>query len=559
MKGLTTALGACALLSACSAGDAETVSTGPLHFTDVTAETGIDMVVTSGVNPPTMLLEVKGSGLALIDYDDDGDLDVFVPNGATLEDPNQGPGARLYRNLGNLRFEDVTEEVGITFARWAYGTSVGDYDGNGFDDIYITCYGPNELLANRGGERFEEVGAKAGVRGDVWSSGSSFGDIDRDGDLDLYVVNYVELDAAGPRPTSNFLGAQVFAGPMGMPGVEDVLYENRGDGTFIDISVAAGIRSRPASWGLGAVILDFDGDHQPDIYVGNDSQPSFLFRGLGEGRFQEVGTARGIALNEDGAGQATMGIAVGDVDGSGTPDVFTTNFMYDTNTLHVNLGGLIFEDRTKAYGLYLDGRPFLSWTTAFFDFDHDADEDLIFFNGHIYPREVCREHGWGYDQTPVLHVRDGRRFRRCQPEEGGAWLAEPHCDRSAAFGDLDGDGDIDMAVCERNGPLRILRNDRDGGDWLIVALDDLRPGHDHRGLGARVSVQAGSRVQHRWIASGLGFLAASQPIAHFGLPAGTESVEVEVTWSDGWRQTVSDVPTGALRVVERKVKVVERK
>ncbi len=535
----------------CSGADDGGSPSSALHFTDVTERCGIDMRLTSGRNPPTMLIEVKGSGLAFIDFDNDGDPDVFVPNGATLDEPSQGPGSRLYENVGGLRFEDVTRRAGITFARWGYGTAVGDYDGNGFDDIYVTCYGPNALLANQGGGRFVETSAEAGVEGDAWSSGCSFGDIDGDGDLDLYVVNYVELDARGPRPTATFLGAEVFAGPMGLPGVADVLYENRGDGTFEDVSAASGIHARDPAWGLGAVILDLDGDHLADIYVGNDSQPSFLFRGLGGGRFEELGIASGIALNEDGSGQATMGIAIGDVDGNGLPDLFTTNFMYDTNTLHVNLGGMLFEDRTKAYGLYLAGRPFLSWAAGFVDFDHDADEDLIFFNGHIYPRKTCKEHGWGYRQTPVLHVREGAKFERCEPAVAGEWLARKHCDRSAAFGDLDGDGDIDMAVCERNERLRILRNDRDGGDWLIVSLDDRRPGHDHRGIGSRVTVRSGSAAQHRWIASGVGFLSANQLIAHFALAPDASAVELEVTWSDGERQTVEDVSTRTVHVVRR--------
>jgi len=539
------------ILTGCPPADEPVEERGALHFTDVTAESGIDMTVTSGRNPPTMLIEVKGTGLAILDFDNDGDPDVFVPNGATLDSPTKGPGCRLYENQGGMRFEDVTEGAGLTFDGWAYGCAVGDYDNDGFDDVYVACYGKNALLRNTGQGGFVDVSVEAGVEGDAWSSGPSFGDIDGDGDLDLYVANYVVLDAAGPRHQASFLGVQVLAGPMGLPPTPDMLYENRGDGTFEDVSESSGIRKAAPSWGLGSVILDFNGDHVNDIYVGNDSRASYLFRGLGGGKFVEVGAMSGIAYSEEGAPQATMGIAIGDVSGNGMPDVFTTNFMYDTNTLHVNLGDLIFEDRTSTYGLQIDGRPFLSWATCLYDFDHDADEDLVFFNGHIYPEDVCAANGWRYRQAPVLYERDGDRFRRLQPATAGAWLGDEHLDRSTSFGDLDGDGDVDMVVCGKSQPIRVLRNDRDGGDWLIVALKDTRPGHDHRGIGSKIAAKTASGTQTRWLASGVSFMAANQYIAHFGFAPGTTSVDVTVTWPDGHVQSVDAVPTGAAHTVER--------
>jgi len=523
---------------------------GP-HFTDVTDESGLEMVLTSGEDPPTRLFEVKGNGVALIDFDQDGDPDVFVPNGATISRLEEGPGARLFENLGGMRFQDVTANVGLDFHRFAYGCAQGDVDGDGFIDLFVTCYGRNALLRNRGGKRFEEVTEQAGIRGDSWSSGSCFGDIDGDGDLDLYVVNYAVLPATGPAPQSTFMGAQIMGGPMGLPAVPDQLYQNQGDGTFRDVSEASGILVRPPSYGLGAVMLDFDGDQKQDIYVGNDSRASFLLRGKGDGTFEEIGELSGVAFDAAGAGQATMGIAVGDVDGNGLPDLFTTNFMLDANTLHVNLGDLMFEDRTRAYGLYMGSHPFLSWATSFFDFDHDADEDLIFFNGHIYPKELCDARDWNYRQVPVLYRREAERFERLTAESAGAWLAEPHCDRAAGFGDLDQDGDVDMVVCERNDRVRVLRNDRDGGDWLIVKLEDRRPGRDRLGFGSKISVTAGSVTQHRWIASGVSFLASNEPIAHFGLPPGTDTVRVEVLWTDGERQILENVPARTRQTVTR--------
>ena len=543
------------LLVACSPKEApkggESAAAGP-HFTDVTAECGIEMTLTSGGNPPTRLFEVKGNGLALIDFDADGDPDIFVPNGATIADPDNGPGGRLFENLGGLRFRDVTETSGLDFHRWGYGASQGDFDGDGFMDLFVTCYGKNALLLNTGKGGFVEVTDKAGIRGDSWSAGSAFGDIDADGDLDLYVVNYAVLPHTGPAPQGTFTGIRVMKGPMGLPCVPDQLYENQGDGTFKDVSEESGILARDPSYGLGAVILDFDNDGLQDIYVGNDSRASFLFQGLGGGKFEEVGVLAGVGLNEDGAGQATMGIGVGDVDNNGLPDLFTTNFMLDTNTLHVNMGQMMFEDRTRAFGLYLDGRPYLSWATCFFDFDHDMDEDLIFFNGHIYPEELCDEHGWGYRQEAVLYQRVGERFERMNAAEAGDWLAQKHCDRGAAFGDLDGDGDVDIVVCERNGPVRVLRNDRDGGNWLVVRLRDGRSGHDPFATGSRVTARVGRHfTRHRWIASGVSFMSANEPMAHFGLPEEVETVTLEVTWPDGVRQTVEAAPARTHHTVTR--------
>ncbi len=481
-----------------------------------------------------MLLEVKGNGVALIDFDRDGDSDVFVPNGATLRRPGRGPGSRLFENEGGMRFRDITQQAGIDLKNWAYGVAMGDVNADGFDDLLVTCYGQNAILLNNGRGQFDNATARSGIRGRSWSTGCSFGDIDNDGDLDLYVANYAVLKASEtPPPTANFLGATVMKGPMGLPAVPDVLYENQGDGTFRDISEESGIHRVAPSYGLGAVILDFDGDHIPDIFVGNDSEASFLFKGLGDGTFEEIGLASGVALSGGGAGQATMGIAVGDVDSNGLPDLFTTNFMFDTNTLHMNLGMGLFEDQTTKYGLDLDGRPYLSWATSFFDFDHDSDEDLIFFNGHIYPEETCSARDWAYRQPPVLYERTEGRFERQSPQNAGLWLAEEHSDRSAAFGDLDADGDIDLVVCERNGPVRLLRNDRDGGNWLKVQINDTRPGHDRHGYGSRIKIIANGKSQFRWITSGVSFLAASEPMAHFGLGSYSGPVTIVVTLPDG--------------------------
>ena len=391
-----------------------------IHLTDVTAQSGIDMILTSGQMPSREILEVNGGGLGLIDSDGDGDLDLFVANGATLDAPAHGPGSRLFRNDGSLRFEDVTDEAGIDLRRWAMGVAVGDYDGDGHDDLYVTCYGPNALLRNTGTGRFEDVAMGAGVAHAGWGTSCAFGDIDGDADLDLYVVNYIDFDVKKRPPRARYKDVEVMAGPHGLIAVHDVLYENQGDGTFRDITDDAGCRlSRPA-YGLNTVIIDVDGDHRQDIFVGNDSLGNFLFRNLGDRKFKEIGMMSGIATNLDGGSQATMGIAIADLIGNGRPDIFTTNFSSDTNTLHLNLDGAFYDDRTRQFGLGLISRPFLGWACGFFDLDHDGDEDLIAFNGHVYPEATIEMMNSEYEQPPLLFARreDGSSASRRARDRG---------------------------------------------------------------------------------------------------------------------------------------------
>ena len=511
----------------------------PARFSDVTAETGIDFVLTSGLTPSTQIVEFKGGGLGLIDYDGDGDLDVFVPNGATMDAPEAGPGCRLFENLGGMRFRDATAEAGLDFRRWGVGVSVGDVDGDGHEDLYITCVGRNALLRNTGDGRFEDVTDSAGVGDDRWGTSSAFGDLDADGDLDLYVANYLDFPLDERPPPEDFRGELVPTGPRSLPAQGDVLYENLGDGTFRDVTDAWGCGDVAQSYGLGVVILDFDADGRPDIFVGNDSMPNFLFRAIDMHSFHEIGMAAGVATNANGARQATMGIAVGDISGNGLPDLYSSNFASDTNTLHMNYDGTSFMEMTPRYGLGMMSFPFLGWACGFYDFNLDTSEDLFVVNGHIYPTATRENMDSPYLQTPLLFVRDGLRFTQLTPSDAGDWLAEAHCDRSAAFGDLDGDGDVDIVVGELNGPIRVLRNEAPPSPWLIVQTDA------HR-LPCRVeALIEGAPRQVRWIHGGGSFASASARAAHYGLPAGTTSVSLNVTWPDGSVERFDDVPVGA--------------
>ncbi|MFN9125018.1 MAG: FG-GAP repeat domain-containing protein, partial [bacterium] len=304
-----------------------------IRFTDVTAQSGIAMTTTSGSTPSTTVLEVKGGGLGLIDFDGDGDLDLFVPNGATLANPDAGPGARLFRNDGAMRFTDVTDASGIRHRRWSFGVTVGDADADGRDDIFIACFGPDVLLRNKGDGTFEDITARAGLGDPAWGTSAAFADLDLDGDLDLFVCNYLDFDPSKPLPPANFKGMKVIAGPRGYQAAVDRIYENKGDGTFVDRGGDCGVASARPGFGLNLAIVDFSGDGKPDIFVGNDSQANNLFTQTAPWAYRDDGLRSGIAVNGEGSEQATMGVAVADIDGNGRPDVFTTNFSSDTNTL----------------------------------------------------------------------------------------------------------------------------------------------------------------------------------------------------------------------------------
>jgi len=529
--------------SACAPSEAEAPA---FAFSEVAREAGLVFRTTSGGTPSREIVEVKGGGLALLDADEDGDLDVFVPNGATMEAPRAGPGCRYFANEsagGELRFRDATDESGLTFRGWGIGVAVGDANGDGHDDLFVTCFGPNALLVGDGQGHFRDASAESNASGaDVWSAASAFGDLDRDGDLELYVANYLRFDLAQPPPYSSFKNAPVFTGPIGLPPEPDVLLENTGAGRFRDISEVSGVRAVAPAFGLGALALDFDEDGWLDVYVGNDSTPNFLWVNRGKLHFEERGARGGLAYNVDGMAQSTMGIAVGDVDGSGRPSLFTSNFSNDTNTLHVNRGGNLFDDLTRSFGLGMVSFPYVGWATSFLDLDLDGDEDLLVFNGHVYPNATMAAMDAGYAEPALLFAREGERF--VHVAEPPAALAEPHVDRGAAFGDLDRDGDLDALVLELNGPLRLLRNDAASGSWLVVALDP-------PALGAKLVLSADGRRYTRWIYSGGSFLSASAQEAHFGLPRGTAAVELSVLWPDGTQRTFSDVRPGQHLIVTR--------
>jgi enediyne biosynthesis protein E4 len=528
-----------------------------LRFTPVPGAAGIDLVMTSGEMPSRHILEVNGGGIALLDYDHDGDLDVFIANGATLASPRRGPGSRLYANLGDGTFEDVTERVGLDVRCWAMGAAVGDYDGDGWDDLYVTCHGPNVLLRNvagtGGGRRFVDVTSAAGVAGSAWSTSAAFADLDGDGDLDLYVANYLDFDVANPpgRAGNAFKGVVVMPGPRGLTAQQDVLYENLGDGRFRDVTRAAGVEvNEGLDYGLAVRIFDYDGDGRPDLFVGNDSTADRLFRNRGGLRFEEVGVTAGVAASGLGTPQATMGVGLADVGGNGHPDLFVTVFSDDTNTLHLNLGDGFFDDRSAQLGLAAPSRPYLGWGCGFYDFDLDGDEDLFIANGHVFPEMDEPEVGGAWAQRPLLFERRGRRFEPAGCD--APWCEQRHHGRAAAFGDLDGDLDVDVLMTTLNGPVLVLRNDVTGRRALVVRLEGRPP--NHRAFGSVVEVESGGVTQRRWVTGGGSFQSVDAADAYFGLGEGTGEpgkVEVRVTWPDGGATAFAGVPADRLLVVRR--------
>jgi hypothetical protein len=525
-----------------------------IRFAAVEGSAGIDLVMTSGGMPSREILEVNGGGVALLDYDRDGDLDVFLANGATLDSPERGPGSRLYRNRGDGTFEDVTDRVGLTLARWAMGVAVGDYDGDGWDDLYVTCYGPNALLRNEsdgaGGRRFVDLADSAGVADVRWSASAAFADLDGDADLDLYVVNYLEFDAAHPpeRAGNAFKGVPVMAGPRGLDAQPDALYENLGGGRFRDVTAAAGILApRGPGYGLGVRVLDFDRDGRLDIFVGNDSTEDHLFRNRGNLVFEESAVVAGVAANGAGTTQATMGIATADVDANGYPDLFVAVFSDDTNTLHLNLGDGFFDDRSAQFGLAASSRPHLGWGCGFYDFDLDGDEDLFVAGGHVYPELDAPQVGASWALRPLVFERTGRRFAPASCD--ATWCETRYHGRATAFGDLDGDRDVDVLMTTLNGPVQVLRNEAPAEGSLAVQLRG--PSSNPHSTGSLVELETPAGTQRRWITGGGSYQSVDATDAYFGVPAPTNpaTLSLRVRWPDGRTTQLAQAPRDKLLVI----------
>ncbi|MBM3775517.1 MAG: VCBS repeat-containing protein, partial [Acidobacteria bacterium] len=440
----------------------------PFHarFTDVAQQAGLHHpVVYGGVDRKLYILETTGCGCAFVDYDNDGWLDIFLLSGTRLEGNPEGATNRLYKNNRDGTFTDVTAKAGLERAGWASAVAIGDYDNDGFDDLFVTYWGQNVLYRNNGDGTFTDVTEKAGLlaKRRLWGSGCTFVDYNRDGYLDLFVANYLEFDFQSvPKPgdtaNCNWKGVPVNCGPRGLPPSAPLLFRNNGNGTFTDVSVASGVSKGKGSYAMTAVGADFDNDGWPDIYVACDSTPSFLFRNNRDGTFTEIGLESGVALNEDGMEQAGMGLGVGDYNLDGSLDIFKTHFSDDTHVLYRNDGKGNFDDVTIRAGLGVETR-FIGWGAGMADLDNDGLPDLFVATGSVYPEVEAKLPSYPF-KTPRVVFRNlgGGKFEELI-EQAGPGIAAPHASRGCAFGDFDNDGDLDILIVNLNEPPSLLRND----------------------------------------------------------------------------------------------------
>jgi hypothetical protein len=549
---------ACFLLAATAAALAADNGLG-FSLVDVAREAGVTAVTTyGGEKTNKYLLETTGTGVAMFDYDNDGWLDLFFVNGTTLEGfpAAAEPASHLYRNRGDGTFEDTTAKAGLALRGWGQGACAGDYDNDGYTDLYVTFWGQNRLFHNRRDGTFADVTERAGlVTSRRWGAGCAFIDFDRDGLLDLFAANYIDFDpSTAPVPESGlcrYKGLPVACGPPGLTGGKNVLYRNSGGGTFTDVSEKSGITKADGTYGLGVSTLDFDADGWTDLYVANDSNPSALYRNNRDGTFEDIAIAAGCAYSQDGKPQAGMGLAMGDYDRNGTIDIFKTNFAGDTSTLYSNTGDGTCEDRTFASGIGINTR-WLGWGVGFVDLDHDGWLDLFLVNGHVYPEVEQLRTEAGYRQRKVVYrsLRNGR-FEDVTERHGGP-LVIPRAGRGAAFGDIDNDGDVDVAVNNVHDAPNLYRLDAPAAPaWTELTL--VGTVSNRSAIGARVRIVAGGATLLREVRGGGSYYSQNDFRVHAGLGEAARIDRVEVVWPSGAEEVWRDVP------VRRIVTLVEGK
>ena len=527
-------------------------------FVDTAAAAGITLKDMSGGLEKKAVLQTLGHGAAWFDYDSDGWLDLYLANGSTLDkiegrDPEPPPGGRLYRNQGDGTFQDTTRQSGITTGDlWAMGVAAADVENDGDPDLLITGFGRNLLFLNRGDGTFEEAGQRAGVEGSGWSAGAAFGDYDEDGFLDLYIARYVEFSVDDYPTGCLFSGIPVTCGPNRYRGSADLLYRNNGDGTFSDISAASGIRSGEAYNGLGVIFLDYDNDGLQDIYVANDATPANLWKNNGDGTFSDHAVLAGCAFSEDGREQARMGVDAGDFDHSGHLSLFTTNFSGDINTLFKSNRDGTFSDQTGPLGLGSPSLLYLGWGTGFIDYDNDTWPDLFVVNGHLYPEVESLD--YKYLQSKLLFRNSGGGRFVQTTDKAGADLSRPSGGRGAAFADFDNDGDVDVAVTNIDGFPELLRNDGGNGNhFLSLHLVGTRSNRD--GVGARVHVKTGTTTQMREVRSGGSFMSHNDFRLHFGLGKAQEA-DITIRWPGGRIQKLTKLKANRFYTVNESEGVI---
>jgi enediyne biosynthesis protein E4 len=536
------------------------VDDAPVIFDDITAFSGLSKFQhRSGTPEKRTILEAVGSGVALLDYDNDGWMDIYLVNGSTrsaLSGKQPAPKAMLLHNNHDGTFTDVTDKAGVANERWGFGVAIGDYDNDGWPDIYVSNFGKNRLYHNNRDGTFSDVAEKAGVALGGWSTGPTWGDYDRDGFLDLFVPGYVKFDPNhSPIPGQNgvrssacqFRGVSAMCGPLGLPGETDHLFHNNGDGTFSDVSEKAGVSDQKGYYGLTSVFIDIDDDGWPDLAVANDSVPRYLYHNLHNGKFEDISYVSGFALTDAGLPQASMGIAVGDYNRDGRVDLYITVFSDDFNTLYRNDGGLSFSEVSFQAGVATATIPFLGWGTGFLDFDNDGLLDLFVANGHVYPWVDSRDWGTTWAQRPLLFRNlDGVKFVEV-PAATNSGLADVIPARGAAFGDLFNNGHIDVVLNNIDSTPALLRNAvSNGNHWITLKLVG-GVGSPRDAIGAKIFVTAKGNRQRGDVVSGGSYGSSSDPRVHFGLGPATKLDKVEIRWPSGKNEIV--VPPSLDRIV----------
>ena len=542
------------------------VDGAPVVFQDITKGSGLERFQhRSGGPEKSTILESVGSGVALLDYDDDGWLDIYLVNGSTfpaLNGKEPAPKAMLLHNNHDGTFIDVTEKAGVANERWGFGAAVADFDNDGWPDIYVANFGKNRLYRNNHDGTFTDIAEKAGVALGGWSTGPTWGDYDHDGLLDLFVPGYVKFDPnhpfiagqAGISPHScQFRGVKAMCGPLGLPGESDHLFHNDGDGTFTDVSEKAGVADPKGFYGLASIFVDLDDDGWLDLAVANDSVPRYLYHNLHNGTFEDESYVSGFALTDAGLAQASMGIVVGDYNRDGRLDLYVTVFSDDFNTLYRNEGNLSFSEVSFSADLAAGTIPFLGWGAGFLDFDNDGLLDLFVANGHVYPWVDQRDWGTTWAQRPLLFRNlDGSKFAEV-PAATGSGLADVIPARGAAFGDLFNDGTIDVVINCIDAPTVLLRNvSKNSNHWITLKLIG-GPGSPRDAIGAKVFLTSNGARQRADLTSGGSYASSSDQRVHFGLGPSTQVDSIQIHWPSGKKENIT------ARSVDRIVTVVEGK
>ncbi len=525
-----------------------------ISFLNVGRQAGLNAkTIFGGEHKNKYLLETTGCGVAFYDYDNDGWLDIFLVNGTRLEGFPAGsePTSHLFRNNRDGTFTDVTLKAGVAHSGWGQGCCVGDYDNDGWDDLFVTYFGKNVLYHNNGDGTFTDVSQRAGVAGNGkrWNTGCAFVDYDRDGHLDLFVANYIDMDlATAPVPESGpclYKSIMVACGPPGLQGGKNILYHNNGDGTFADVSDGSGILSANGTYGLGVLTADFDNDGWPDIYVADDSTASALYQNKKNGKFQDIAIEAGCALSPDGKPQAGMGVSAADYNMDGNLDIVKTNFAGDTPSLYHNQGGANFEDTTFTAGLGAHTQ-FLGWGCGFFDMENDGWPDILICNGHVYPEVEQLKTEAGYAQRKLLYQNLRNGHFADVSFQAGPGISDPSTSRGAAFGDFDNDGDIDIVVNTVNDYPQLLRCDSTlNNNWIKVRTIGTKS--NRSGIGARLACTThvpGDSKSHRQIdevRSGGGYFSQNDLRVHFGLGKAEKVDLLEIRWPSGQSDTLKDI------------------